>query len=245
MLHAAQMQQVTDAYTNRVRGEAVVTVSSAVSRFFRDTGTYPVSLNALSQTAGHEQVRSSILPWQSYATTSALNDGVWQFSRAVVFTQDTGSMVTAANYLAASNNACGSAAFATAPDWCGPNAKGTYFWRHESREIATIEMARERQRLRRVLDKFARYFNETASFPNPGSAASTLPAIVSYAGVATNCTGMTVWTGIPIDCSDLYSNWGTPTTYNYISDSHIVLLTKTPFLDNTGNYIYISLEFAL
>lgn len=245
LAYGGQLQQVATAYDNRNRSESAKIVSATVQRYYRETGTYPASLSALSSTTGYEFIKTSMPGWQDYATTTGLNDGVWTYSRAVVLSQSVGSMVSTATYLDAANNKCGAAAFATAPDWCGSSGQGTYFWRHESRETATLEMVRERQRLKRLIDKFAKYYNEAGVFPNPGSSAATLPTITSYAGNATNCSGILSWSGVPIDCGDLYSRWGTPTTYNYLSPSHIVLLSKSSIVRNDGTAVYVSMELSL
>lgn len=225
------------------RDIAVRQASAEVDRYYAETGSIPASLAALSISPGFEHIKGVLRPWQEMAVSSTLNDGVWQFKRVSVYTQDPTKGQQAANYLASSNNGCGAGDFASGADWCG--SKSSIWWRLETREIIPMQITAQRIRQNRLLQKFGNFYSKNSAFPNPGAASATLAATVGYAGTATNCTGTFQWQGVPLDCSDLYSVWGTPVTYNLLSTKHIGLISATPIVNAAGTPLYVSSDFSL
>lgn len=255
LLTSARQMDLIDADIAQTRNAAVKQVAAAVSNYYIETGAYPASVTALAATPGYEYLQSANLFFQNIATTTGLNDGVWIYNRVAVYTQDAYSPLTDATYLSAAQNTCGSGDFATGSDWCGN--KNSLWWKHETRETITADITRERNRQRRLLNKFNAWYNGDTSvstvngiwgnnYPNPGAAAASLTTLVAgFSQTAATCTGIYTWHGIPLDCTDFYSVWGTPTVYNYLSSSHIVLLTQTPYTKADGTVLYVSTEESL
>ena len=250
---AAGFQSLVEA-----RDAAMLQVAAAVSNYYSETNTYPASLSALYAAPGYEYLQSVTIPFQSYALTTGLTDGNFQFNRAVVYSQDGYSPAfTDTDLLSSANNTCGTGAFATATEWCGPNDSTVQWYKHESREQIASDLARERRRLFRLLQKFNAWYNDDVSvsttpgvmgnnYPNPGSPAATLTSLVTgFSQTAKTCSGIYSWKNIPIDCTDLYSVWGSPTVYNYLSATHIVLITQTPYTKADGTPLYVSTEESL
>lgn len=257
LLTAARKTELITALDIEARDNSVRHLAAAVDSYYAETNAYPASIAALAATTGYEYLRTTARPFQSLATASNLDDTVFKFNRVVVYTQDPyATPLTDAEYLDASNNACGSGAFATGTDWCGSN--NSQWWKHESRDNISLLIGNERQRLFRVLHKFNAWYNDDITVstvngvfgnnypnPTPATAAPLTLLVAGFAQTATTCAGIYVWKGIPLDCSDLYSIWGTPTVYNFISSSHIVLITKTPYKNSDGTALYVSTEESL
>lgn len=243
MAQAQENIGIARYYEWQSRDIAVRQASAEVDRYIAETGNIPASLSALSGSAGFEHLKGVLKPWQEMAVSNTLNDGVWQYKRAVVYTQDPTKGRQAVDYLVASNNGCGAGDFTSGADWCG--SKDSIWWRFETREVFPMQMAAQRARQNRLLQKFGNYYSTNSAFPNPGAPSATLASTVGYAGSATNCAGTFQWQGVPLDCSDLYSVWGTPVTYNLLSTKHIALIAATPVVIAAGTSMYISSDFSL
>lgn len=253
---AGKQEELNTAYDIQAREDSIYQLASATNSYYLEIGTYPASFTALAATSGYEHLRNTSRPHQYLATATNIDDGVFKFNRISVFTQDPyGRPLTSANYLLAANNTCGTGTFAAGADWCG--SETTQWWKHETRDNIQSELALERKRLRRVLEKFNAWYNGDASvstisgiwgnnYPDPGAASAKLSTLVSgFTQTATTCTGIYTYSGIPIDCTDLYSIWGTPTVYNYLSSSRVALLTKSPYTKSDGTPLYVSTEVSL
>lgn len=246
LLTTARQTELIDALDTQIREITTKELASAIDAAYAESGLYPTSLTALASRPGYEYLKNTARPFQSMAVATNITDSDFKFNRATVFSQDPyDHPLTDTNYLAAANNTCGTTDFSTSTTWCG--SKHSLWWKHETREIIPANLARERNRQRRLLNKFTSWYNTgDNTYPNPSAAAATLTALVTgFTQSATTCTGIYTWHGIPIDCTDLYSIWGTPTVYNYLSATHIVLLTKTPYTKADGTTLYISTEIAL
>lgn len=217
-------------------------IAEGLDRYVKEQGSMPATLDGLVSTAGYEDLRSSRNPRQGYVASGTLNDGTWQYRRAAtwsVFRRDGG-----ASYRA--DNACGTGDVATAASWCGEN-DGVWY-RIETRERYADEIAEQRARQQRSLQKFADHWTANQRFPrlaNDGASLGVgqmrhLAQMVGYAGNARNCTGVYVWSGIPFDCSALFDVWGNPVGYQYQGDNYIVLASEAPFANGTGQKVLVA-----
>lgn len=256
LLTSAKKMDLVDAMDTQVREMSTRQLAIGINNVYLETGSYPASAAALVAVPGFEYLRNTARPYQSVALATNLDDTVFKFNRATVFSQDPyATPLTDVAYLA--SNSCGTGGFTTAITWCGATTDSSQWWKAESRDAIPANLTRERKRLRRLLDKFTHWYNGDTSisttngvwgnnYPNPGVAAAALTALVNgFAQTATTCTGIYTWHGIPIDCTDLYSIWGTPTAYNYISAGHVTLVTKTPYTTSAGTALYVSSEESL
>ncbi|CAG0985833.1 hypothetical protein RHDC4_02179 [Rhodocyclaceae bacterium] len=258
LLTTARESELMVANDAENRDAAVRLLAAGINNYYIETNTFPASFAALGAATGYEYLRNTARPFQSLAIASNLNDGTFTFKRIVVYTQDPyRPPYTDTTYLGAANNTCGTGDFATATEWCGPNNANAQWWKQDERDAIAAAVAREKHRLTRLLQKFNAWYNDDISvsttpgvlgnnYPDPGATSATLITLVTgFAQTATTCTGIYTWRGIPIDCTDLYSVWGTPTVYNYVSPTHIVLLTKTPYTKADGTALYVSTEESL
>lgn len=258
LLTGGRQRELATALDAETRDYTVYQLAAGINNYFIENNAYPASLAALTAAAGYEHLRGTARPFQDFSVASNLTDGAFRYSRAVLYTQDPyNPQMSDTAYLSAANNTCGTGDFATAAEWCGPNSATTRWWKHESREEIAPGLARERARLLRLLQKFNGWYNDDITvsttpgiwgnnYPDPGTTAAPLTSLVAgFTQTATTCTGMYTWSRIPIDCADLYSIWGTPTVYNYVSPTHIVLMTQTPYTKADGTPLYVSTEESL
>ena len=206
------------AIDSQSRAVATRVVASAIQHQIMDAGAPPASLASAAATPGYQDLRLEAgRPWQSYAVSPLMVDGTWQFQRAVVFSQKQGSAVAAETYLA--TNACGNGDFSSPGPWCG--GKDSHWWLYDSRHDYSNEISLEKSAQRRILQKFAHAYalvvDNRQAFPKPAGPSSTLAALVGYGGAAGTCVGSFVWNAVPLDCTDLFSVWGTPRVYNYLT----------------------------
>jgi len=228
--------------------EAVAEVAATVRRFKSLTGDYPASLNTLANTAGFTHLKPLLAAVGDNAlgyvvSTAPISDGVWQFNRAAVFTVKVQAGETAADY--ASANQCGTGAATAASSWCG--SADSFWWRAESRERNVTDLIGERLRQHRLIKKFTEAYNARTDgmFPDVGAQYAQLSTLAGYAGTAISCTGTFSWNGIPLDCDDLFSAFGTPTVINQITRRHIALLAESSITDASGNKINVATDMYL
>lgn len=226
---------------SQTRAVATRFVASSIQHQIMDAGSPPTSLGVAAAKPGYEDLRLEAgRPWQNYAVSPVMVDGTWQFQRAVVFSQKQSNAVDAASYLAA--NACGPGDFASPGPWCG--GKDSHWWLYDSRHDYSNEISLEKSAQRRILQKFAHAYtlvvDNRQAFPKPIGASSTLAALVGYGGPPGACVGAFVWNSIPLDCTDLFSVWGTPRVYNYLTEDYIALFTSSTIKDAGGNRVPVA-----
>ena len=236
----------TRFHDDQQRTMNVRAVAGAVLQSTMETGVFPASVSTLATTPGYEYLRlSTNLTWQGYSFTAALNDGTWQYERVVVYSQRPQVATTPAQYLSASNNACGTGAFNATGPWCG--SVNSFWWTWDMRSDYSNEISAERAAQRRLLQKFARIYELVKQnqqvFPNPGASGVPLIKLIpGYTQTATTCTGSYLWQDVPLDCADLYSVWGTPRVYNYVSEDYIAILATSTIPDNNGNPVQVATQ---
>lgn len=234
---------------HRWRERSIYDLANAIRQFNRETGSFPTDLNQLTQRPGNEYL--SLLKtqtWQGYAkTTAQINDGIWKFDRIAVFSQFGDTAGTSTDYLAKSSCAVsGTPQFATDANWCGDEM--AFWWRYESRDDYSNQIVAEREAQTRVMQKFVATYqvviNNIQAFPDIGGGLTSknLYALVGAPSDPLQCSGVWLWQGIPFDCGDLFSVWGTPRTYNRFSDDKIAILSMTNFVNNAGNAVPVSTQ---
>jgi hypothetical protein len=225
------------------RRQAVSVLAREMARYRYKLGSYPASLSALSTQPGFEHTRALIaVPGLGYALAGPISDGTWTYYRAGL------AAINLQQYDFASfwnSNTCASGSFSTAQDWCGVNDMATWF-KSETRSFYLDNVSRARRRIyRKTLVKFISYFNANAQFPAGTLSTggySTLAAQAGYNGSAANCSGVYQFAGIPIDCDDMFTPWGSPVAYNYIGTTYISIAFTTPNIYASGSYQTIAAE---
>jgi hypothetical protein len=259
MLGSLSSDLLSRAQDNRdyLKSVAQRDLSQAMVQYRRERGTFPASGPALALEPGFSSLRTWLstangglqpLGTRDYAeiaVSPALTDTQWRYDRAVAFSMND-MTVPAVTYLGATQNDCAPAAgpadFATAQAWCGN--KQSRWTRMESREAYIDELESGRAAQIRTMSKFLAFYNDGQVFPNPGSEVN-LSALAGGPAVAENCSGIYVWQGIPLGCEDLFSRWGTPTTYIYANSRKIALVAASRVFDNTGAPVVVSTEVEL
>lgn len=229
------------ALDGQARAMATRFVAGAIQNQIMDSGVPPASLEEAAGRSGYQELRVEAgRPWQGYAVSPIMTDGVWQFRRAVVFSQLPRDATDTATYLA--DNDCGNAPFSSPGPWCG--RKRSYWWLYDSRNDYANEISLEKLAQRRILQKFARAYSQVVdnrqAFPKPAGTSATLAALVGFGGTAGICAGSYIWAGVPLDCADLFSVWGTPRVYNYLTEDYVAILTTSTIKDATGKEVPVA-----
>lgn len=248
---AFEHRDLAKKYQSRVRSMNIKALAENIAQYSLENSTPPSDVSLLAGSAGFEHSRGSFDNWQHYAVSPTLNDGVWQFSRSVLFSVSPIDGTTPASYLA--SNACGTGSFDTAISWCG--GKNSSWFRSESRELFNDQLATQRARMARTLQKFSDHYNAKGIFPNKDqlgtafatNSVTTLAALVGYGGDALSCSGTFNYSGVPIDCGDLFSQWGQPIGYQFLSNKHVLLTSETPILnaDTKPVAVGVGYDFSL
>lgn len=241
-----QNRDLVGLYRSRLVTMQTIAMAENIEQFYLEKVAFPATIDALGSTAGFEHSRSLKNAWQGYAVSPTISDGVWQFSRAVLISNDPSRGIDAAAYLGA--NACGVGGYDTATSWCG-SPKGQWF-RRESRERYNDQMATQRVRMVRVLQKLTDYYNKAGKFPDKDSGGSALAAnsinalstLGGFAGAADTCSGTYTYMGVPIDCGDMYDLWGNAIGYQFVGAKHIVLISETPILNDSGDRVLVAVD---
>ena len=244
---AGQNRDLIQLYQSRLRQMQLVALAENLDQFYLETATLPANIAALSASDGFQHVRGLVNTWQGYAVSPTLNDGVWQFSRAVLFSNDPTKGTTAAAYLAA--NACGTGGFDTALSWCG--SKDSQWFRLETRERYNEQITTQRVRMVRLLQKLSNYYNANGKFPDKDNlniplapnSMTRVATLAGYGGTARNCSGTFTYMTVPIDCGDMFDLWGNPVGYQFISSKRVLLVSETPIYNNSGNRVVVAVEY--
>jgi hypothetical protein len=248
---ASQHHDLATLYQSRTRWLQVQAMAESIQQYHAEKSVHPASIAALSATTGFHQTRSLTNAWQGYGLSPTINDGYWEFKRAVFISNDPSKGVDATTYL--TNNRCGTGDYATAQSWCGaPTGK---WFRSETREQYNEQISTQRVRIGRVMQKMATYYNNNQKFPNKNksdvtlldNSISTLAALAGFTGTAQTCGGATSSTyqfmGIPIDCADMFDLWGNAIGYQFINNKHIVVTSETPIYNNSGMRVIVAADF--
>lgn len=150
--------------------------------------------------------------------------------------------------------------------WCGD--MDSWWWRFEEKQLFPSMIARQRAWQQRTLGKIAAIYNSFQAWPNVWNA-TTSGTLASMAGAPAtlaqaSCSqpyewqlsqlvsGVTVQIRVPLDCTDLYNQWGNPVSYNFKPNpppgrSTFYLLSETGILDPSGRtqHLYVTSELSL
>ena len=250
---ALQMVSLSDSYNyvaSLYRDQAddiqFENLNADIDRYLNRYGDTPTSLSALQTDDLFIHSRSHDEHWIVYRKQSGLTDDRFTYERtgfAFIDRTRFKSMGDPAQFFNAQWNRCASADFSSATSWCSDTEVP---WRRiESRETISQEYLKQHLRLNRTVQKIYRHYELNGTLVNTKASGTlsdgdygTLAALTSVSSAST-CSGVIDWGGIPMDCSDLYSVWGTAVSYNYLSSSDGFLVVSTPFTDKSGNKLYI------
>ena len=244
----SQNRDLVSMYTSQLRHLQIMALAENIEQYALENSNYPATLTILKDTPGFTHTSGLNDNWQGYKVSSPLTDDAWQYKRAALTSNNPATGTDAASYLTA--NTCGTGTFDTASSWCG-SATGEWF-RTETREKYNDQIATQRIRMGRLLQKLANYYNANTQFPSKDNSNTALAVnnttkltdlIGASALTATNCTGERSYQGVPIDCNDLFDIWGTPIGYQFMGIKHIVLISESPIKDQTGTRIVIGADF--
>lgn len=251
-----QYDELIAWYESVTKQRQMIRLSESLNRYVREYGAYPASVNALVGTPGYEHVKGYRNSWQGYAFSGTLTDANWQFQRAVLFTFDPTTGSTANAYLAADNSerangpACGTGGFFAAVHWCGSRESMWYLM--ETRNDVNDQIVNERARLIRLTQKLANYYNGFGYYPKADGSntplaedsVTSLAELVGYSGGASNCSGQYQFQGVPVDCTDMFNSWGRPVGYQFVNQSHIIIVSETPLVNASGDPVVIAVDRA-
>lgn len=245
--NSVQYRDLTQMYLSRTRQMQVIALAESIEQYYQEARSLPTNLSTLAATNGFQQTRSSMNNWQSYGVSQIIDDGVWRFSRAVIFSNDPTGGITPIDYL--SKNACGVGSFSTAISWCG--LKDSRWFRRETKESYPEEIANQRIRMGRMMQKFSDHYNSKKSFPNKDGVGSDLAinsinklsTLVGYAGNAQECSGTFSYMNVPVDCGDIFDMWGGHIGYQFVGNKRIILTAETPIFNSNSNRVVVAVEY--
>lgn len=244
---AVQYRDLSQRYQSQIRQMQVVALAENMEQFYIETTSLPADLGSLASSFGFEHNRGNLDSWQGYAISPVLNDGIWEFTRAVLFSKNPTTGVTPAIYLA--SNACGTGSFDSALSWCG--SKDSRWFRRETRERYNDQITTQRARMIRMLQKFSDHYNVHSSFPQKDNlgvdlalnSISKLSTLVGYSGTAANCSGTFNFMNVPVDCGDMFDQWGGHIGYQFVSKKRIMLTSETPIFNASANRVVVASEY--
>lgn len=208
---------------------------------------FPRTVSALAAETGHRHIKDYTRASISQQNYSSRNDGVWTFSRYVTFIVDPGSGQSISDQL--TNPLCGGAPVNHA--WCARKDLNGFVF--ESRTVNNLTLGLQRERQQRTLQKFADYFSANQAFPsqtNGGTAlvansVQTFKSLTGFSGTATTCTDTFIYRGIPLECDDLYSVWGTEVGYYFTSNKNIAIVSDSTISDASGTPVVVASEIKI
>ncbi|MDO8416471.1 MAG: hypothetical protein Q7S87_09695 [Agitococcus sp.] len=244
---------MSTASNNRLARQklAQAVVARELQQYVKEQGAYPTSLSAMMAVPGYLHLKSYVSTTNGgfyraprdavgYAVSPDIAGLAWTFRRATVFTLKDPSE-TLAHYLGSTRNGCnpvagGATDFATASSWCTPlNEKGIS-WEQQASTAGLMQSAQKAQNA--TLDKFTNVYRVTASFPSSSTPIALTSLVTPYWGATSTtaavCSGIFVWQGVALGCSDLFNRFGQPVMYQRISTKHIVLTSNTSLTNQLG-----------
>ena len=250
--------------------EYVKRVALAVNVFYEQNNRYPVSINEMAANIGTEFVAPIALGASSrirYARATNLVSNGLRFERAVVFYQNEQSgqdYEPDTNTWLDANNLCGGA-FATSPEWCGPDS--AVWYRTETRSLAQDSQIVIRKTMNYTLFKLLSRYIVTNTLPRStdGDATRTVQAsttlnagntfelrnLVKRIGTSVigansaGCQGQFVFEDVQFDCADLYSpKSGNPVSYTYNSQRNIILSVDSGVITAGGASVQVAQELV-
>lgn len=239
------MERIFHAYDSKIKSERISVIGGAVrSRYLENPAGGLIAPADLALIPGYEYLDSYKAEIFQTGNAQNINDSVWRFSRFAIWFPSTGMDIDPATYLDAANNSCGTGTFASATSWCG-NSKSLWA-KYETRiENGSLLMG-EKARLVKVVSKFYRRYSADRKFTSLANGSyATLASLTGYAGVATGCTGVRTYDGIPFTCDELFNAWGVPIVVNQVTAKRIALVNRTGVINSNGQPVRLAEEAAL
>ena len=124
--------------------------------------------------------------------------------------------------------------------------------RLETRERFGREFARNSERISRLANKFIEYRNSSNDFPKKLRDGGLLGAgervkisdLIGYVGAAHGCSGVFFYESIPLDCTDIFNEWGSDNFYEYVDTEKIIFSSESRVLNGSGEPIVFIREFS-
>lgn len=245
----SQLTNLAATYSGKLRQHNVVALATRLEMYQLVIGAWPTTVADMAVTPGFEDIRSLLDPWQGYGVSPTITDSSWQFRRAVLFSVPAGTGTTAATYFASNTCGTGSAMDVATTSWCG--SKQSLWFKRETREQFTGQIETQRVQMARTLQRLGSAFNVAGAFPSKDSTGTSLvagnsyslAALVGYVGDATSCRNtFTLNGGVPLDCSDLFDQWGNAIGYQFVSTKYVILFAETPIVNAAGTAVIVASE---
>jgi hypothetical protein len=240
-------------YRELTRDNDLVTLRDGFNQYYLEKHTIPYALSDITGATGYEHLASATNTSVGYARSFEIADAKWRFQRAILYSHNSAGATTLTTRL--SQNGCSSSPSSAFHNedraWCGKSDWNWFVF--ENRSVFNAEMATQRARQQRTLQKFASYYTAYQAFPNKDRfnapmTAGTGYAIATLAGanaLALNCISTYRYMAIPIDCEDMFDVWGNRLTYVYHSDHRISIVSSTPFKNWANSNITIGTDLDL
>lgn len=240
-------------YRELTRDNDLVTLRDGFNEYYLDTHTLPSNLTDITGTAGYEHLGTATNTSVGYARSLEITDTKWRFRRSMLYSHNNAGATALSTRW--TSNGCSTASsssfFNETEAWCGEGDWNWYVF--ENRSVFNAEMAMQRARQQRTMQKFATYYTANQAFPNKDRYNASLTAGSGYAittlsagpSTASTCGSTYLWMSIPIDCEDMFDIWGNKLTYIYHSDNRISISSSTPFRNNSNSSITIGTDLDL
>jgi hypothetical protein len=238
-------------YRELTRDNDLVTLRDGFNQYYLEKHAVPTSLTTITATSGFEFLKTATNTSVGFDRSIDITDTKWTFHRALLYSHNAAGNTTIGTRMM--QNGCGSSGYSRFEDkaWCG---KGDWNWYvFENRSVFNAEMAAQRARQQRTMQKFASYYTANQFFPNQDRFGNALTAGTGYAltalaggsSTSLNCNSTYTWRAIPINCEDMYDLWGNRLTYVYHSDHRISIFSSTPFKNSIYSNITIGTDLDL
>ena len=68
--------------------------------------------------------------------------------------------------------------------------------------------------------------------------------LIGYVGAAHGCSGVFFYESIPLDCTDIFNEWGSDNFYEYVDTAKIIFSSESRVLNGSGEPIVFIREFS-
>ena len=234
-----------------------------INAYYYEKNRLPAGNLSNLQTEGYAPL--SLSEMASYSAQTGLTEAVsggelgWTYDRAMLAVQRASNVRDSPTFLNQNNcvSSDGGTAFSSAKSWCPTDVVTSRMW--ETRADMATRTARIRSNMQRSLQKFADFYSAHPSpkkFPQMPVGAMELRALVGQSALASaSCTGVFTnqfvtgigdnYTYLVWDCADLFTPYGQPVTYSWVSNTEIRLSAPVGVPDQAGNPTNVGINFAL
>ncbi len=237
------LQSVIDLKTDRRHVAAVSDTARVATLFYSLRNRYPSTkqeLQDFARSIGEKLSHAEI----QYVYVPVVVGAQYQYPRAIIYLQNPRRIVDDSDFQAL--NLCGTG-LDDDDGYCAPNeARYTVL---DASGLIQNQLRTMNFRMNETFFKLTQsYDGRNGGFPRVKNDGTTMPLdssvtlanFVGYAGTAVACSGTFRFSTMPLNCSDLFDDYGNPVTYYYKNGREVSLLVKTSFKDGAGNQINIS-----